>query len=455
MADATLPPRTSYVKSRNAHIAYQVFGDGVYLVYVPGGWHHIEIRWEEPTVAESFRRMSRFARVATFDRHGCGLSDRSGPLPSLQEQVDDVLAVMDAAGMERAILDGDLDGGTLALLVAYMHPDRVTSLILESTTARVLRAPDYPAGFSDEDWASLADMIDRVSIGELVDLLAPSRTDDPRFVSWFTKHWLHGCGPGGVKALMQQMAEVDLRSLLPDITVPALVLQREGSRFISVEAAKYLAEHLPDARLQLLSGSDLVFAAGETDAFIDAIEEFVTGVEAQRPVQRALKTVLFTDIVGSTRAAADLGDRRWREILETHGDVTKRKVASFGGDFVGSTGDGLLATFDDPYDAVMCALDLVQSVRKIGVEIRAGLHTGRSSYWAATSGACRSTSVRESPPRPKVGACSCRARHATSCGGPTWSSRRSGPTCSRGSPTRGSSTRLTPDKAQRLSGYVP
>ena len=324
-----------------------------------------------------WRRIAGFAQVVVMDRRGCGLSDRSVPIPSIEDQVADVVAVMDAAGVSSAIVSGHLDGGWLAMLCAVRYPERVAALVLESTTPRLLQAEDYAFGISSVAWSDLAAAIEDASVEDLVALLAPSRVGDARFTTWFGRYWRSGAGPGGIRALMEVAAEVDLRSLLPQIEQPTLVLHREGDLLVDVAGARYLADHIPNAELVVLAGADNSPNAGETDGWVDAIERFVTGSAPARRRTRSVSTVLFTDIVDSTRTAGAMGDRRWREVLELHDAVAEATVDSFQGRVVEWTGDGLLAVFPDPQDGVECALRLLAGIRELGLEIRAGLHTGQ------------------------------------------------------------------------------
>jgi class 3 adenylate cyclase/pimeloyl-ACP methyl ester carboxylesterase len=372
-------PETRYAKSGDVHIAYQVFGAGaVDLVMISGGFSHLELRWEDPDLAYLWRSLASFSRVISFDKRGAGLSDRAVALPPYEEQIDDVLAVMDAAGSEAAVLHGYLDGGFLATLFAATHPERVRGLILDSCPARVLTAPDYPFGFAPDDWEQLSEQVDeKWFLDDLIALVSPGKAGDEAYKAWFRRYARSGAGPGGLAAIMRLAAQVDIRDVLPSINVPALVLARKGGAFVSVESARFVAQNLPDARLAVTSDSDHDFRIGDDlQPIIGEIEEFVTGVRGARARDRALATILFTDIVGSTVQAVELGDSRWREILNRHDDIAEHCVNRFGGRLLKSTGDGILATFDRPALAVRCAQAFIWATRAVGIRVRAGVHTG-------------------------------------------------------------------------------
>jgi class 3 adenylate cyclase/alpha-beta hydrolase superfamily lysophospholipase len=371
-------PETRYAKSGDVHIAYQVFGGGaVDLVMIAGGFSHLELRWEEPDLAYLWRRLASFSRVIAFDKRGAGLSDRAAALPPYEEQIDDVLAVMDAAGSESAVLHGFLDGGFLAALFAATHPERTRGLILDSCPARVLTAPDHPWGFAPEAWEQLAAQIDEEwFLDDLIALISPDKAGDEAYKAWLRRYARAGAGPGGLAAIMRLAASVDIRDALPSIGVPTLVLARQGGALVSVESASFVAQNIPDARLVVTSGSDHDFRVGDLQPIIGAIEEFVTGTRGAPALDRVLATILITDIAGSTVRAAEVGDSRWREILNRHDALAERCVAQFGGRLLKATGDGVVATFDGPARAVRCAQAFVTAARAAGIDVRAGIHTG-------------------------------------------------------------------------------
>jgi class 3 adenylate cyclase len=371
-------PEIQYARCGPVHLAYQAFGAGaVDLVMIAGGFSHLELRWEDPDLAHRWRQLAGFSRVIAFDKRGVGLSDRAAALPPYEEQIDDVLAVMDAAGSESAVLHGFLDGGILAALVAATHPERVRGLILDSCPARVLQAPDYPHGFAPDDWERLAEQIDdEWFLDDLIELVAPDKAGDESYKDWFRRYARAGAGPGGLASLMRTAAQVDIRDVLPSISVPTLVLARQGGALVTVESARHVAESIPDARMVVTSHSDHDFRGDNLQSLIDEIEEFVTGTRRAPPADRALATILFTDIAGSTVRVAEVGDRRWREVLNRHDDLAEHCVTRYGGRLIKSIGDGVLATFDGPARGVRCAQAFVSSARAAGIDVRAGVHTG-------------------------------------------------------------------------------
>jgi pimeloyl-ACP methyl ester carboxylesterase len=368
----------AYAHSGDLHIAYEAAGDGpVDLFYVPTWISAVEIFMEEPSVAAFVDRLYSFARVISFDRRGAGLSDPWAGLPTLEDQMDDVLAVMDATGTERASLMGTLEGGPLAMLFAATHPDRVESLILYTTYARTRWAPDYDWPPKDDDRdARVREIVDQWGQGGVVTSLAPSLAGDPGFRRWAGRMERYAASPGTAEAVLTALGDTDVRHVLPSIRVPTLVMHRRDDRFLFVEHSRYLAEHIPGARYVELEGSDSFFTVGDSEAILGEIEEFLTGERHEPEPDRVLATVLFTDICRSTERAAELGDSAWRSLLERHDDLVRAEVTRHRGRAVKSTGDGVLATFDGPARAISAARSIEESVRQLGIEIRAGLHTG-------------------------------------------------------------------------------
>jgi class 3 adenylate cyclase len=371
-------PPTRYARAGDLQIAYQVVGDGpIDLVFVPGFVSHIELLWEEPHLARFIERLASFSRLILFDRRGQGLSDRPGAPPTLEQGMDDIRAVMDAAGSERAALLTVSEGGPMSILFAASYPERVSSLVLWGSFARVLKADDYPEGVAPERYARLCEQVESEWGGPvLARIFAPSRAEDQRFLEWWGRLLRNGSSPRGATGLLRLYEEIDVRDVLPTITVPTLVMSRTGDRLTPVGTSRYLAEHIRGARLVELPGDDHLWAVGDTDAVLGEVEEFVTGTRTERDVERLLATVMFTDIVGSTERAAELGDREWRDLVESHDALVRRQLERFRGNAVKTMGDGFLATFDGPARAIRCAASIAGEVRRLGLEIRAGLHTG-------------------------------------------------------------------------------
>jgi class 3 adenylate cyclase len=369
---------TRYARSGELHIAYQEAGDGtVDLFYVPTWIGQIEVFLEEPSIAAFVERLCSFARVVSFDRRGAGLSDPWVGLPTLEDQMDDVLAVMDATGTARASLMGSLEGGPLAMLFAATHPDRVESLILYGTYARTRWASDYDwPPHDDERDARIDEIVAQWGQGGVVSSLAPSLSGDPGFLRWAGRMERYSASPGTAEAVLRALGETDVRHILPTIRVPTLIMHRRDDEFLMVEHSRYLAEHVPGARYVELEGSDGLFSVGDSEAVLGEIEEFLTGSRHALQPDRVLATVLFTDICGSTERAAELGDSAWRSLLERHDELVRAEVARHRGRAVKSTGDGILATFDGPARAIGAARSIEHAVQQLGLQIRAGLHTG-------------------------------------------------------------------------------
>jgi class 3 adenylate cyclase len=369
---------TRYTLSGDLHIAYQVAGEApLDLVYVPTWISQTEVLASEPTIHAFLERLAGFARLISFDRRGSGLSDAIVGAPTLEEQMDDVLAVMDAAGSERAALLASLDGGPMAIMFAATHPERVSHLILYAAFARSRWAPDYDWVPTDEERAQRVHrQVEQWGQGGTGAALAPSRGDDPEFIQWAGRIERYSASPGVIRGIMDVTGRTDVRDVLPSIRVPTLVMHRRDDGFLKVEHSRYLAEHIPGARYVELEGSDGLFSVGDSDGILGEIEEFLTGTRHEREPDRMLATVLFTDIVGSTERAAELGDRGWRELLERHDELVRRGLARQRGREVKNTGDGFLATFDGPARAIRAAASIAAGVRAMGIEVRAGLHTG-------------------------------------------------------------------------------
>lgn len=372
-----MEPTTRYADSSGVSIAYQVHGEGpLDLVFVPGFVSHVELIWDEPTVAAFFRRLASFARLVVFDKRGQGLSDRLGRPPTLEDSMDDLRAVMDAAGCERPALFGISEGGPMAALFAASHPERVSSLVLYGTYARMLAAPDYPVGLPSSALDTWAGIMRRDWGGPVgMDLWAPSAKGDRGFEEWWARLLRYGTSPAGAIALMDLYREVDVRVALSAIEAPTLVVHCRGDRMIPFSQGRYLADHIAGSRFTIFPGTDhLAFTGAEP--LLDEIQEFLVGSRGAAEAERALATILFTDLVDSTATAAELGDRRWRHLLERHDAAVRRQLALHRGREVKTVGDGFLATFDGPARAIRCAAALRSELAALGLEVRAGIHTG-------------------------------------------------------------------------------
>jgi class 3 adenylate cyclase/pimeloyl-ACP methyl ester carboxylesterase len=340
---------------------------------------HVEAAWDEPTMARFFERLAKFSRLILFDKRGTGLSDRfpDSAQPTLETRMGDVQAVCDAVGSERAALLGVSEGASMCVLFAATHPSRTSAIILFGGYARRLTAPDAPWGASTARYDAILQEIERDWGGPVgLDIRAPSKLGDARFRETWAHYLRTGASPGAALALMRMNAQIDIRPILDAIHVPTLVLHRTGDRTIPVEAGRYLAEHIPGASFVELAGDDHLPWIGDSDAIIGEIEQFLTGARTGPLGDRVLATVLFTDIVGSTARAAELADAAWVDLLQAHHARVRDQLARYGGREIGTTGDGFLAIFDGPARAVRCALALADAVRPVGLEIRAGLHTG-------------------------------------------------------------------------------
>jgi class 3 adenylate cyclase len=369
-------PRIQYTKSGGLHIAYQVTGGGpLDLIVVPGFVSHLEHQWEHPWSARFFERLGSFSRLIRFDKRGTGLSDRVGGIPTLEQRMDDVRAVMDAVGSERAALFGVSEGGPMSLLFAATYPLRISALVLYGCYARRSWAPDHPWGHTEEEWRAMIDTIEE-RWGQGSDGRAPSAIGDESYRQWWGTYQRLAASPGAAVSVMQMNKEIDVRSILSAIRVPTLVAHRTGDRVIRVEQGRFLAEHVPGARLVELAGVDHAPWAGNMDAILDEVEEFLTGDRHAPETDRVLATVLFTDIVGSTERAAALGDRKWRDLLEGYYALARRELARFRGREVDTAGDGFFASFDGPARGIRCGAAIAAGVRPLGIEVRAGLHTG-------------------------------------------------------------------------------
>src|ERR1051325_49595 len=364
--------QTRYARSGDVSIAYQVSGEGpIDLVFVPGFVSHLECMMEDPGIARFFQRLASFTRLIRFDKRGTGLSDRAVAVPSLEQRMDDVRAVMDAVDSRRAALFGLSEGGPMSLLFAATYPERTAALILCGSFARSGRR-DGPADgpnvrlFNLDDWGT----------GVLVSAFAPSLAGDPGALEWCASFERQSASPGAVVALQRMNRDIDTYPILGAIRVPTLVLHRAGDRVVPVARGRSIAAHVPGAKFVELPGEDHVPWVGDADAVVDHVEEFLTGARHSVEHDRVLATVLFTDVVGATERAATLGDRQWRDVLGRHHALVRRELAAFRGKEIDTAGDGVLASLDGPAPAIRAARAIADKVKGIGLDIRAGVHTG-------------------------------------------------------------------------------
>ncbi len=378
-------PETRYARSGDVSIAYQVTGDGPFdLVHIPPMASHVELAWQVPGMAAANERLATFSRLIRFDKRGTGMSDPVTGAPTLETRMDDARAVMDAVGSDRAALLGVSEGGPMSILFAATYPDRVWALVIVGSYARILWAPDYPTGIPEDRYREVSERNRRERgtperAARTAAALAPSAgEEDKRALATMLRL---SASPGAADALNRMNMEIDVRDVLPAIRVPTLVLNRSGDAANVVGGSRYLAENIPGARHVELPGVDHAMFAGDAEPLLQEIESFVTEVWEERAWEeaeheRVLATVLFTDIVGSTAKAAELGDSGWRELIQAHHGIIRRQLVRFRGTEIDTAGDGFFASFDGPARAIRCAHAITDGVRELGIEIRAGLHTG-------------------------------------------------------------------------------
>jgi class 3 adenylate cyclase len=376
-------PEIHYARSGDVHIAYQSWGSGPAFIGVPPFAQNIEALWSDPSgrFPQFLRKLGSFTAVTQFDKRGSGLSDRAtGPRDDIESRVDDLRAVMDTNNIERAFIGGVAEGGPIAMLFAATHPDRVQGLILGDTAARFVRADDYHAGLPSESWAAITEDVAAnwgTSDSVLVPWWMPSMTDDVVFRRWMTTYERACASPGAVRAMLAFIGAIDVRQVLSSIQCPTVIIHRTSDSVVPVEHGRYLAEHIASARYVELPGIDHLPWVGDAEAYLDEIEDFITGhrgVSVRN--ERMLATVLFTDIVGSTERASAVGDAQWRLLLDKHDRLVRAELERFGGREVKTMGDGFLAIFDSPSRGVRAAKAMAAAVREAGLEIRAGLHAG-------------------------------------------------------------------------------
>lgn len=381
-------PSTRYAVSGNVHIAYQVIGDGpIDLVFLPGVVSNLELAWDEPHWARFYEQLASFSRLILFDRRGVGLSDRVSGVPPLEERMEDVRAVLDAVGSERAALFGSMDAGAMLALFAATYPERAAALVLFASQPRWTSGPGYPWGLSPEEarlWVEEGERRfgDPKYFEGLLRQFCPSTRDDHGLLEWMARTWRHSVSPGALGAFRRMNIEIDIRHVLPTIRVPTLVLQRSEDRFVSPEVGRYVASQIPGAVYEEVPGADLVPWLGESaDTIVESVDQFLQSVRAERGWEdadpdRLLATVFFTDIVDSTSKAVELGDARWRDLLHSHHAIVRRQLVRFRGREIDTAGDGFFAAFDGPARGIRCACTVIEALGELGVPVRAGLHTG-------------------------------------------------------------------------------
>jgi len=380
------PPPVQYTKGGDVQIAYQEVGKGpIDILMTPGSISNLDVYWEEPSLARFFRAVSGIGRLILFDKRGTGLSDRGVDAATLEERIDDLRAVMDAASSTRAIIFGLSDGATMGILFAATYPDRTAGLIVYGGSARWTRSPDHPWLPPREDFVSYLAKEEQVPtfgsqafVDESVAEMAPSRSDDPAFKEWFGRLRRSGASPSASRALARFNMDVDVRDVLPAIHVPTLVLHATDDRDVNVKSGRYIAEHIPSATLVEFPGKDHMFMV-DPEALalvVGEIRKFARALTTTPGMDRQLTTVLFTDIVASTETASKLGDSAWGSLLDHHWKEVRSEIARFQGKEIKTLGDGVLASFDGPTRGVRCACAIRDRVRASGIEIRAGLHTG-------------------------------------------------------------------------------
>jgi class 3 adenylate cyclase len=375
-----MPPQTRYTKSGPYNIAYQIAGEGrLDLLWIPGWVSNIELAWEDPLLGRFLSRLASFSRLILFDKRGTGLSDRVPPeeLPTLEERMEDVVTVLDAAGSERAALFSHSEGGNLSVLFAATYPGRTIALVTAGIFAKRVWSPDYPWAPTPEERAKTIEAVEQDwGIDADVEHLAPSAASDEVFKRQLATYFRRSASPGAAAALFRMNTQIDVRQVLPTISVPTLILHRTGDLDANVEEGRWIADQIPGARFVELPGEDHLPWVGDQGGLLDEVQEFLTGARPAPEVDRVLTTVLFTDIVGSTKRATELGDRRWATLIEDHNALVRGELARFRGREIDTAGDGFLATFDGPARAIRCASAIAEALRQLGVEIRAGVHTG-------------------------------------------------------------------------------
>jgi class 3 adenylate cyclase len=381
MVATPTPSDTRYAKSGDYHIAYQVHGSGeIDLVWAPSYFSHIEVQMEESSFRRFVNRLGTFSRVILFDKRGTGLSDRVADMPGLDDRMDDFRAVLDAVGSETTALLGTCEGGALSALFAATYPDRTRALVLANSFARATAAEDYPWAESPEEWQEhAASTSENWGSGQWLDRFAPSAVHDPRVQEWWPRFQRLAVSPNAIRTLLLMNAEIDVRNVLASVNVPTLVMHSAGDQLCAIGGARYMTEQLPEAQFVELPGADhYIWFGPDAERFADEIERFLTGTLKPTEPDRALVTVLFVDIVDSTRKAAELGDRTWRDLLDAYYSVVNEELQRYRGRMLDTAGDGVLAAIDGPARAIRAGLGIVEGVQRFGLTVRAGVHTGEA-----------------------------------------------------------------------------
>ena len=378
-------PQTNYTKSGTLNIAYQVIGKGLIdLVFVPGWVSNIDLMWDDPKMSEFLIKLSTFTRLILFDKRGTGLSDRVNEVSTLEERMDDISSVMNAVGSERAVLFGHSEGGTVSALFAATYPQRTVALVTFGIFAKRKYTVDYPWAPKDEDRGSFYKTIEEEwgnaeKMG--FEWIMPSMADNKNYCEWFARYLCSAASPGAALALARMNTEADITNILSSIKVPALVLNRTGDKDAKIEEAKYIADRIPGSKFVELQGNDHLFWVGDSYSVIAEIEEFITGVRPNEVFDRVLSTILFTDIVSSTKHLSNKGDKEWMEVLSQHNQLVRKVISRFNGREIKSTGDGFLATFDGPSKAIRCAESIREEVKILNIQITAAIHTGECEIY--------------------------------------------------------------------------
>ncbi len=374
-------PETKYAESENGQIAYQVFGSGDRnILFIPNWASNLEVMWEEPSLVRYLKRLASIGRVIYFDKRGTGVSDPvpSGSLPTLEQWMDDARIVLNELNVTETLVIGDTEGGMMAMIFTCTYPKRVSSLVLINTTSCWLKHDDYPFGMPLETATQVADYVGSSwGTTKLLGFSAPSMLHDKRFSNWFAKYQRLTATPATMTKMYHWAMAIDIRSILPSISVPTLVVSRKDNAHYKVQYGQYLSDHIKNSKLVIKEGDTCwPFHAGDFESILDDIEVFVTGHKESIQTNRVLSTIMFTDIVDSTKKAAQLGDSKWSDLLSHHNEIVRRVILKYRGREMSNAGDGFMITFDGPARSLQCASELINALHELGIEIRVGVHTG-------------------------------------------------------------------------------